>query len=57
MNIIIFYKSVKTRSLELDLKRGVEIYTIKEGLVDLDLRIEVLQDEGLSIENLSQSVN
>ncbi|MEM1661225.1 MAG: hypothetical protein QXR17_08840 [Candidatus Bathyarchaeia archaeon] len=40
------------RNLKLDLKRGVEMYAIKKGLIDLALRIEILQDEGLSTENI-----
>jgi len=40
------------QNLKLDLKRGVEMYAIKKGLIDLALRIEILQDEGLSIENI-----
>ncbi|MEM5822692.1 MAG: hypothetical protein QXH34_06435, partial [Ignisphaera sp.] len=38
-------------SLKSDLKRGVEMYAIKKGLINLALRVEVLQDEGLPIED------
>lgn len=40
------------RSLECDLKRGVEKYAVEKGLVELALRIEMLLDGGLSLENL-----
>ncbi|MEM1687523.1 MAG: hypothetical protein QXR31_05535 [Zestosphaera sp.] len=38
-------------SLKSDLKRGVEMYAIKKDLITLALRIEVLRDEGLFIED------
>ncbi|MEM4959424.1 MAG: hypothetical protein QXX12_06075, partial [Nanopusillaceae archaeon] len=38
-------------SLRSDLKRGVEMYAIKKDLITLALRIEVLRDEGLFIED------
>lgn len=40
------------KGLEPDLRSAIESYAVRKGLVDLALRIEMLQEEGLSLENL-----
>jgi|GEM_PF-2630460 len=40
------------RGLEPDLRSAVESYAVRKGLVDLALRIEMLREEGLSLESL-----